>query len=76
MENPMVPRAVVQEPPTDRGSLLVTVEQAAAMCSLGRAKFYQLVMAGEVPSVTIGRSRRIPVEMLRQWIAARTARAA
>ena len=73
MKNLIVPSAVLQEPPMDRGSLLVTVEQAAAMCSLERAKFYQLVMAGEVPSVTIGRSRRVPVEGLRQWIAARTA---
>ncbi len=60
----------VPEPTMGRGSLLVTVEEAAAMCSLGRAKFYQLVMAGEVPSITIGRSRRIPMEGLRRWVAA------
>jgi len=37
---------------------------------------YELIAAGEVPSVTIGRSRRIPVAELRRWIEARTSAAA
>lgn len=49
--------------------LLYRVDEAAKLCSLGRSKMYQLVMAGEVPSVRIGRAVRIPAGSLMQWVA-------
>ena len=49
--------------------LLYRVDEAAKLCSLGRSKMYQLVMAGEVPSVRIGRAVRIPAGSLTQWVA-------
>ena len=49
--------------------LLYTVAEAAAMCGISRSHFYGLLQRGEVPSVAIGRSRRIPVGWLTAWIA-------
>jgi excisionase family DNA binding protein len=52
--------------------LLVRVEVAAHMCSISRSRMYELVAAGEVPSLSIGRSRRIPLDGLQAWIDAQT----
>jgi excisionase family DNA binding protein len=52
--------------------LLVRVEEAARLCSISRSRMYELVAAGEVPSLTIGRSRRIPLDELRSWIEEQT----
>ena len=49
--------------------LLLTVEAAAELLSLGRTTVYELVATGELASVKIGRSRRIPYEALRRFIA-------
>ena len=54
----------------DKG--LLKIEEAARMLSLGRSKTYQLVMEGAIPSIHIGRSRRIPVAALERWIDQRT----
>ena len=48
--------------------LLVRVEEAARLCSISRSRMYELVAAGEVPSLCIGRSRRIPLDGLQAWI--------
>ena len=48
--------------------LLVRVEEAARMLSLGRSTVYELIASGQLPSITIGKSRRVPVEALKQWI--------
>ncbi len=39
---------------------LMTVAQASAFLRLGRSRVYELMGSGELPSVRIGRSRRIP----------------
>ena len=39
--------------------LLLTVEQAAEELSIGRSLMYELVLRRELPSVKIGRCRRI-----------------
>lgn len=54
------------------GKLLLRVDEAAKACSLGRSKMYQLIAAGEIPSVKIGRSVRIPLLALREWVTHRT----
>ena len=47
---------------------LLKVEEAAQLLSLGRSKLYQLVLAGAIPSVRIGRSRRVPVAAIEEYI--------
>jgi len=49
--------------------LLVSVEEAAQMLSIGRSLVYKLVMSKQVLSVKIGRTRRIPVFALEAFIA-------
>ena len=41
--------------------------EAADVLALGRSKTYQLIASGEIPSVRIGRSIRVPIEALRRW---------
>lgn len=48
--------------------MLLTPEQAAAALNINRSTLYGLLMRGDLPSFTIGRSRRIPVAELEQWI--------
>lgn len=55
--------------------LLLRIREAAALCGLSPAKMAQLVSSGVMPSVTIGRSRRIVRADLERWIAERTAEA-
>ena len=48
---------------------MLKVEQAAARAALGRTRMYELIKTGEIQSVKIGRSRRIPVEALDAYVA-------
>ena len=48
--------------------LLLTPEEAAELLSIGRSKLYQLLAGGSLQSVTIGTSRRIPVQALRAFV--------
>jgi len=48
--------------------LLVTVEEAAKRLCVGRPKMWQLVMAGEVLSIKIGASRRVPISALEEYV--------
>ncbi|WP_457029216.1 helix-turn-helix domain-containing protein [Kitasatospora sp. P5_F3] len=50
----------------------LTVEEAARRLGVGRTTMYALVASGEIPSVTIGRLRRVPAEGLKEYIAARS----
>lgn len=49
--------------------LLVTVAEAAVILGCSRGHIYTRVMRGDIPSLTIGRARRIPVSALEEWIA-------
>ncbi|KLL09843.1 MULTISPECIES: helix-turn-helix domain-containing protein [Protofrankia] len=40
--------------------LLLTAAEAAAVLGVGRSTVYELMAAGQIESVRIGRSRRIP----------------
>jgi excisionase family DNA binding protein len=51
-----------------RRKLLITVNEAAQRLSIGRPKMWQLVMTGEVLSIKIGASRRIPVAALEAYV--------
>lgn len=48
--------------------LLLTIEQAAVVLSIGRTKMFELVALGEVFSFKIGRRRLIPKESLQAYV--------
>jgi excisionase family DNA binding protein len=48
--------------------LLLTVEEAAEVLSLGRTKVYELIAAGEIPTVKIGRARRVSAKALTVFV--------
>jgi excisionase family DNA binding protein len=52
--------------------LLVRVDVAARMLSLGRSTVYTLMESGQLPYVKYGTARRIPLAALRQWVAHNT----
>jgi excisionase family DNA binding protein len=53
-------------------SELMTVAEAAKALGIGRTKAYELVAAGEIPTLRIGRAVRVPRGALRAWIDAQT----
>lgn len=49
--------------------LFVRVSEAALMLRISRAKAYELVATGAIPSVRIGSSLRVPLQSLRDLAA-------
>lgn len=47
--------------------LFITVEEAAKRLNLGRTHVFRLLKDGTIPSVKLGRSRRISVRALKAW---------
>lgn len=47
---------------------LLRPEEAAQFLSLSRARVYELLAAGEIESIHIGRSRRIPLDALDKFV--------
>lgn len=56
-------------PSTETEAVLLTVEEAAVRLRIGRTTAFALVSSGAIESVTIGRSRRIPVEAIDAYVA-------
>ena len=54
--------------PTDSRLLLRPTEAAEAI-GIGRSKVYDLIASGDLPSIRIGGSVRVPVDELKAWIA-------
>jgi len=52
--------------------LLLRPAEAAELLGVGRSKIYALLASGEVPSVRVGHSVRVPLQALRQWVARRS----
>ena len=48
--------------------LLLTIPQAAAVLAVGRTTVYELIGAGDLEAVHIGRSVRVPVDALRVFV--------
>ena len=48
--------------------LLLTVAQAAALLSISRTTLYELLAGGAIESIYIGRSRRVPVGALHDFV--------
>jgi excisionase family DNA binding protein len=62
------PTHPITTPKSSLEPLLVRVEEAARMLSLSRSTIYEMMDAGELPSVRRGSARRIPVAALREWV--------
>ncbi len=54
-----------RHPPT---RLLLTVVEAARLLGVGRSTAYELLASGELESVHIGRSRRVPVVAVENYV--------
>jgi excisionase family DNA binding protein len=54
---------------TDAIDFVYTVAEAARQLKIGRTAMYELIMSGEVRSVTIGRSRRVPASCIADYLA-------
>ncbi|MDP9471760.1 MAG: excisionase family DNA-binding protein [Chloroflexota bacterium] len=48
--------------------LLVRPEEAARLLNVSRPQLYQMLAANVIPSVALGRSRRIPLAALQRWV--------
>lgn len=53
---------------TNYPKLLLTVEEAAQVLSLGRSLFYELMQRNRIESVKIGSARRIPYSALQRFV--------
>jgi excisionase family DNA binding protein len=51
--------------------LLLRPTEAARLLGISRSKLYELLAADEIPAIHIGRSVRIPLAQLRDWIDAK-----
>lgn len=48
--------------------LLLTVDQAARRLGVGRSLMYELLTAGEVGSIHVGRLRKVPARALEEYV--------
>ena len=48
--------------------ILMSVAQAAEALSISRAHLYNLLARHEIPSIRVGKARRIPSDALRAWV--------
>lgn len=48
--------------------LLLKPEEAAEVLGIGRSKLYELLAGGEIESVRIGSSRRVPMKGLHDYV--------
>lgn len=53
------------------GRLLLRPEEAGEVIGVSRSQVYKLISEGQIPTVCIGRSRRISRRALEAWVAAR-----
>lgn len=57
-----------QQPPSPCTKLAYTVEEAATLLSLSRAQLYRLIELEDLPTVKIGRCRRITYVQLESFL--------
>ena len=51
--------------------LLLRPAEAAEAIGVSRSRMYELLASGDVPSIRVGRTVRVPVAALQAWIAER-----
>ena len=47
---------------------LLRADAVADLLALGRATVYNMMASGELPTIRVGRSVRVPAHRLREWI--------
>ena len=52
-----------------RDLVLLRIETVTELTGLSRSRIYELIAAGDLPSIKIGASRRVVATELRDWIA-------
>ena len=57
----------------DMNAILIKPADAAKLLGIGKSFLYLLMASGQIASVKIGKSRRIPVAALKSWVEAKTA---
>lgn len=60
---------------TEPPKYLLRPEEAAEALGIGRAKTYELITSGQIRSIQIGRSRRIPITAVEEFVRDREAAA-
>ena len=60
--------------PTAGGPLLLTALEAAQLLCVGRTSVYELIATGDLETVHIGRSMRIPADSVQAFVALRRRR--
>lgn len=53
----------------DKQPILITVQDTAAMLSIGRTAAWELVRKHKIKSIKIGRTRRVPIAAVQEYIA-------
>jgi excisionase family DNA binding protein len=53
----------------EAGRLLLRPEEVAKALGVGRTTVFELMRVGELRSVKIGKSRRIPTDAVREYVA-------
>jgi excisionase family DNA binding protein len=48
--------------------LLLKPAEVSELTGMGKSKTYELIAAGVIPSVRIGKCVRVPADRLRRWI--------
>jgi excisionase family DNA binding protein len=48
--------------------LLLSVEEAAAQLRIGRSRMFELIRCGDVLSVKVGGSRRVPYDSVKAYV--------
>jgi len=51
--------------------MLLKPVEVAEMLGIAKSRIYEMLAKGELPSLRIGRSVRVPVNALQKWIEAR-----
>ena len=52
----------------DPDRMLYRVEEAAAVLALSRHRLYELIRSGELPTVKIGKLRRVPAQSMVAYV--------
>ena len=50
---------------------LLRIAEAAEVLGIGRTRTYELTRKGELPSIRVGKSVRVPIGALKAWIEAK-----
>jgi excisionase family DNA binding protein len=57
------------EMPVKPTRILLKADEVAEALAISKSKVYELIDSGDLPSIHIGRSVRVPVTQLEEWVA-------